>query len=89
MRARLYPETVEKSFILAKVIELFGFVAYPDMDFSDCTPNKLFQNREAGLPFATFTERMFNKWKSFKLSAGKLQFRFVPYESYIMTEILG
>ena len=61
-----------------------------DMVFSDCTPNKLFRNREAGLTFATFTERMFNKLKSFfKLSAGKLQFRFVPYESYIITKILG
>ena len=30
-RARLYPETVEKNFILAKIIEFFGFLLYPEM----------------------------------------------------------
>ena len=30
-RARLYPETVEKNFILAKIIEFFGFVLYPEI----------------------------------------------------------
>ena len=68
-RARVYPDTVEKSFILAKVIELFGFVLYPDMDFSECIPNKLFLNREAGIPFLAFSERMFRKCKTFQLSA--------------------
>ena len=43
-KARRKLDVVCVGFILAKVIELFGFVAYPDMDFSDCTPNKLFQN---------------------------------------------
>ena len=65
----MYPDTVEKSFILAKVIELFGFVLYPDMDFSECIPNKLFLNREAGIPFLAFSERMFRKCKTFQLSA--------------------
>ena len=39
------------------------------MDFSECIPNKLFLNREAGIPFLAFSERMFRKCKTFQLSA--------------------
>ena len=68
-RARMCPENVERNFILSKVLQFFGFVLYPGMDFSDCTPNKLFRDNDSGLPFLAFTERMFKKWLSFKLSA--------------------
>ena len=70
IRARLYPETVGKNFILAKIIEFFGFVLYPGISFDECTPNKLFKNRESGLPFPVFSERMCEKWKMFEISAG-------------------
>ena len=57
-------------FILAKIIEFLGFVLYPGMSFDECTPNKIFKNRESGLPFPVFSERMYEKWKMFKISAG-------------------
>ena len=63
------------TFIMAKVIQLFGFVLYPEMDFSDCVPNKL--NREAGFLFLAFLEHMFKKCKTFQLSAGVSMFPFL------------
>ena len=63
-RARLYPGTVEKNFILAKIIEFFGFVLCPEMSLDECTPNKLFKNRKLGLPFPVFSERMYEKWEN-------------------------
>ena len=69
-RARLYPENVEKSLILSKIIEFFGFILYPEMEFTDCIPNKLFRNRASGLPFAVFSQVLFQKWTTFKLSSG-------------------
>ena len=70
-RARMYPENVERNFILSKVLQFFGFVLYPGMDFSDCTPNKLFRDNIilGSLSRRLVTERMFKKWLSFKLSA--------------------
>ena len=65
---------MEKNFILAKVIQLFGFVLYSEMDCCDCVPNPLFLNRQAGLSFLAFLERMFKKCKTFKLSAGVSMF---------------
>ena len=64
----MYRKNVEKIFILCKVLQFFGFVLYPDMHFSECTPNKPFKEKESGLPFPVFTEHMFKKWKTFKLS---------------------
>ena len=55
---------------LLKIIEFFGFVLYPEILFDDCIPNKLFKNRESGLPFPVFSERMYEKWEMFKISAG-------------------
>ena len=51
-------------------MQMFGFVLYPEMEFSDCVPNKLFKEKDSDVGFAVFSQHMFNKWKTFKLSAG-------------------
>ena len=59
----------KKKIMLSKFIQFVGFVLYPDMDFTDYL-QQIIQGRESGLPFAAFSEHMFKKWKTFKLSAG-------------------
>ena len=52
-KVSLYSEVmakVEKFFIMAKVIQLFSFVLYPYMDFSECVPNKLFFQEQGSRP---------------------------------------
>ena len=63
-------QTIQTTFILCKIMKMFGFVLNPEVEFSDCVPNKLFKEKDSDLGFAVFSQRMFNKWKTFKLSAG-------------------
>ena len=60
-RARLYPDHVEKKFMVAKCIEFFGFMAYPDLPVEECMPNPLLRPRDPYFSFAQFGDAAFQK----------------------------
>ena len=59
---------VRVAFLLYEAEKLVGEL------FDDCIPNKLFRNRESGLPFPVFskTMHMFEKRKMLEIPAGVL-----------------
>ena len=60
-RACLYPDHVEKKFMVAKCIEFFGFMAYPDLPVEECMPNPLLRPRDPYFSFAQFGDAAFQK----------------------------
>ena len=60
-RARLYPDHVERKYLIARCIEFFGFMAYPDLPREECMPNPLLRPRDPLFTFAQFGEAAFQK----------------------------
>ena len=60
-RARLYPDHIERKYLIARCIEFFGFMAYPDLPREECMPNPLLRPRDPLFTFAQFGEAAFKK----------------------------
>ena len=52
--------------MVAKTLELFGFIHYPDMDTKECELH-VPKNRKSPIPFVRYSDKMFETRKLFKI----------------------
>ena len=69
-RAKLYPDHVEQKYMIAKCIEFFGFMAYPDLPREECMPNPLLHPRDPNYTFAQFGDAAFQKTRLVPIPEG-------------------
>ena len=69
-RAKLYPDHVEQKYMIAKCIEFFGFMAYPDLPREECMPNLLLRPRDPNYTFAQFGDAAFQKTRLVPIPEG-------------------